>query len=990
MKQLTRSEFNKDGTTYKSVTSPSNDDVTQITDIAVKNEHLAYSTDGDTFTALTDEVQVVDDISTIYASENALPTNDVATGTVACALHNGVLPMTLYKFNGTSWDEIDQVRAGVLYQDKATGLIYVFKSTSPYFDATSYTDTSQLTNGANFATTSDVTNATSGKQDTITSSNKLSADLVDDSDTVNKFVTTTEKQTWNGKQDALTFDTTPTNGSNNPVTSEGIYTALSTKQGTLSQTQLDAVNSGIDSTLVAQIGTNQSNIADEVTARQNADTTLQNNIDAKYTKPTTGIPKTDLASAVQTSLGKADSALQSINSSDVTTALGYTPYEKPSGGIPSTDMTSAVQTSLGKADSALQSISSSDVTTALGYTPYNNTNPNGYTKVESSSTNGNIKINGNETTVYTLPNTIATTSDVTAVANRVTTIEGEIPSQASSSNQLADKDFVNSSINAFAAYYITKNAAGDPFATKAELTAATTFYSGGVARVPTTNDYCIVLADESKQSETGVDPTTRYSYQNNQWEYQYTINDTPLTSAQLAALNSGITSALVTQIGTNTTAIAGKQATIDSSHKLSADLVDDTSTTNKFVTATDKTTWNAKQDALTAGTNITIDANNVISAQTSASVTVDDTLSTTSENPVQNKVITNALDNKLPKTGANLGTSGFSLTAGTSIILTGSNGAALLAGAGRVTLQGSYTNPRYYNTNTSTYTDLALTSDIPAQLTSINGLSGGSLTSPLIIKGGDAATAAKLALDQTASGQITNNGTQTLFGFTTNNATTLAVGHSSYAMALRGSGTKPTYNGNNMALVSDIPTAVSQLTNDSGYVTADTGATSVTTSGSGNAFTSASYDATTRKITFTKGSTFLTSAPVSSVAGYTGAVSATNLISAILTGAASYGDKISAKSMAANGYITFSSGLKIAWGVCNHGSSGYDWTASVSFGITFTNKPAVVSTPLEASGSGCWSYVYQSLSTTGCTLRQTSKPNANGKAQYVYWIAVGY
>lgn len=34
-------------------------------------------------------------------------------------------------------------------------------------------------------------------------------------------------------------------------------------------------------------------------------------INAKYTKPTTGIPKSDLASAVQTSLGKADTALQS-------------------------------------------------------------------------------------------------------------------------------------------------------------------------------------------------------------------------------------------------------------------------------------------------------------------------------------------------------------------------------------------------------------------------------------------------------------------------------------------------------------------------------------------------------------------------------------------------------------------------------------------------------------------------------------------------------
>lgn len=57
-----------------------------------------------------------------------------------------------------------------------------------------------------------------------------------------------------------------------------------------------------------------------------------------YVKPSGGIPKTDLASAVQTSLGKADSA-----------------YQKPSGGIPKTDLASAVQTSLGKADSALQS-----------------------------------------------------------------------------------------------------------------------------------------------------------------------------------------------------------------------------------------------------------------------------------------------------------------------------------------------------------------------------------------------------------------------------------------------------------------------------------------------------------------------------------------------------------------------------------------------------------------------------------------------------------
>ena len=47
-----------------------------------------------------------------------------------------------------------------------------------------------------------------------------------------------------------------------------------------------------------------------------------------------------------------------------------------------------------------------------------------------------------------------------------------------------------------------------------------------------------------------------------------------------------------------------KQNKIDSSHKLSSDLVDDTNKTNKFVTASEKTTWGGKQDALVSGTNI--------------------------------------------------------------------------------------------------------------------------------------------------------------------------------------------------------------------------------------------------------------------------------------------------------------------------------------------------------------------------------------------------
>lgn len=45
-------------------------------------------------------------------------------------------------------------------------------------------------------------------------------------------ITSLERQTWNAKQNALTFDSTPTAGSNNPVTSSGIKTALDGKSDT--------------------------------------------------------------------------------------------------------------------------------------------------------------------------------------------------------------------------------------------------------------------------------------------------------------------------------------------------------------------------------------------------------------------------------------------------------------------------------------------------------------------------------------------------------------------------------------------------------------------------------------------------------------------------------------------------------------------------------------------------------------------------------------
>ena len=73
----------------------------------------------------------------------------------------------------------------------------------------------------------------SSKQNVITSSAKLNADLVNDTNSTNKFVSSAEKNTWNAKQNALTFDNTPTSNSDNPVKSGGVYSALSGKQDVL-------------------------------------------------------------------------------------------------------------------------------------------------------------------------------------------------------------------------------------------------------------------------------------------------------------------------------------------------------------------------------------------------------------------------------------------------------------------------------------------------------------------------------------------------------------------------------------------------------------------------------------------------------------------------------------------------------------------------------------------------------------------------------------
>lgn len=239
-------------------------------------------------------------------------------------------------------------------------------------------------------------------------------------------------------------------------------------------------------------------------------------------------------------------------------------------------------------------LASTDVTNALGFTPYNSTNPAGY--ITSAALADYVpntrKINGyaltsdvtltysdvgalsGQTTINDLTTTAqqdalnsgATTTNIGQIATNtsaISTINDKIPSQASSSNQLADKAFVNSTVQTN-----TANFRGN-WATWADVPTVATDYPADYAgnKTPTVNDYLVVV-DASGYTEETLTGTWRFKYSGewstdgkSGWLPEYQVNETPLTAAQLAAINSGITDTLVAQITTNATDISNLQQT---------------------------------------------------------------------------------------------------------------------------------------------------------------------------------------------------------------------------------------------------------------------------------------------------------------------------------------------------------------------------------------------------------------------------------------------
>lgn len=203
-----------------------------------------------------------------------------------------------------------------------------------------------------------------------------------------------------------------------------------------------------------------------------------------------------------------------------------------------------------------------------------------------------------------------------ALSCRTTAIEELIPNQASCSNQLADKSFVNSTIQTNTANFRGNWSNWSDVPTDSSLYPRD--YAGSTT--PTVNDY-MAIQDASDYTLRTLSGTWRFKYTGtwstngkSGWIPEYQVNEEPFTSEQLYAINSGITcnkvnsydnhlsnrnnphSVTATQVG-----LGNVCNTADSDRPV-------LNGTTKFTTGGAYTELNKKQDK-NLSTSITIDGN---------------------------------------------------------------------------------------------------------------------------------------------------------------------------------------------------------------------------------------------------------------------------------------------------------------------------------------------------------------------------------------------
>ena len=134
-------------------------------------------------------------------------------------------------------------------------------------------------------------------------------------------------------------------------------------------------------------------------------------------------------------------------------------------------------------------------------------------------------------------------------ADDIDTIEAKIPAAASSQNKLATEQYVNSSVATNTATYRGSfNLVSDLSLTTAASEEQIATALAGEIDTADNNDYCFVQIPTADATPTVIARVDRYKFDGTSWGFEYSLNNSGFTAAQWDALNSGITSGLVTKL----------------------------------------------------------------------------------------------------------------------------------------------------------------------------------------------------------------------------------------------------------------------------------------------------------------------------------------------------------------------------------------------------------------------------------------------------------
>lgn len=302
-----------------------------------------------------------------------------------------------------------------------------------------------------------------------------------------------------------------------------------------------------DSTAHESIRTSITNISNKISSNASSsnklqdksyiDTSISNGI-AEHNTDTTN-SHTDIRSDISDINGKITSSASSSNKL-IDKNYVDTKVTDLNNSINAIDYSDDISTAVSNHNSS--NLAHSDIRGSISdlSTTVNAIDVSGAISTHNSSSSAHSDIRGDISDLSTTVNGIDVAGSISThnssttahsdIRSSISDIEDLIPTQASTSNQLADKSFVNSSISTSTSNFI------GTFTSLTDLQN----YSGTV----TTNDYAFVEGLDSDNNPQ----YNRYKYNGTQWIFEYTLNNSSFTSNQWNAINSGITSSDVTAI----------------------------------------------------------------------------------------------------------------------------------------------------------------------------------------------------------------------------------------------------------------------------------------------------------------------------------------------------------------------------------------------------------------------------------------------------------